>query len=391
VFEEVVEAPGAAWVQVRFGPETVLPGSSVGEEGLGGPGAFLRITSWQDGAEQTLYSDHLRQWRNTSAYFNGDAVTVALVSPAGSGPARVQVVEVIAGDAAPLGERTICGSLDGRERSSDPRIARLLPAGCTAWLIDDAGHGFLSAGHCADPSTGARIVEFNVPLSTATGLMVHPPPEDQYAVDPASLQVAAAPIEIGNDWSYFGAFANPDTGLTPYEAQQDGFVLLLTQPAAAGQTLRVTGYGAVDPLQGPMAWSFVQKTHTGPLTDVSGTTLHYRVDTSAGNSGSPVIDEESGRAIGIHTTAGCTEAGGSNSATALSHEGLHRALANPRGVCAQACPADRDGNHAADVMDLLSYLDEWFAHEETADLDRSGSTGVSDLLMYLDAWFAGCG
>jgi V8-like Glu-specific endopeptidase len=43
--------------------------------------------------------------------------------------------------------------------------------------------------------------------------------------------------------------------------------------------------------------------------------LRYRVDTEGGNSGSPVVDEATGMSISIHTNAGCTSGGGSNSGT----------------------------------------------------------------------------
>src|SRR5690606_27351967 len=115
LFQEVVSVPGASWLRLRFG-EVVLPGSSATEDG-----AFLRITSLMDGAEQTLHSDHGAQWRHTSAYFNGEAVLVELVAPAGAPPARVEVTEVIAGDPAPLDTRSICGSSDDRQLSQDAR------------------------------------------------------------------------------------------------------------------------------------------------------------------------------------------------------------------------------------------------------------------------------
>ncbi len=328
LFSEVVTVPNASWLRLRFG-DVALPGSSGADNA-----AYLRITSWKDGAEQTLYADHLAQWRNTSAYFNGDTVIVELLAHAGALPARVQLAEVIAGDVEPIEERTICGETDDRELSTDPRIGRTMPGGCTAWLIDDEYHSFLSAGHCAVVPTDVQVVEFNVPLSTSTGLIQHPPPQDQYAVDPASLQIVSGSIVIGNDWAYFGAFPNSITALTPFQAQQACFTTNRTPQPTAGTSMRVTGYGTVFSTQGPRTWNQVQKTHAGPLTSFTGQTLRYQADTTGGNSGSPIIDETDGRAIGIHTNGGCVASGGSNSGTSLAHSGLHDALANPRGVSA---------------------------------------------------------
>src|SRR5690606_1209852 len=99
-------------------------------------------------------------------------------------------------------------------------------------------------------------------------------------------------------------------------------------PAAAGQTIRITGYGTGG---GPSStWSQVQKTHTGPYSSLSGTTVRYRVDTTGGNSGSPVENEsDAGKVIGIHTHGGCTSSGGSNAGTAIQHTGIQNALNNP--------------------------------------------------------------
>ena len=38
----------------------------------------------------------------------------------------------------PDGDRSICGPTDDRELSDDPRSARAVPIGCTAWLFNDA-------------------------------------------------------------------------------------------------------------------------------------------------------------------------------------------------------------------------------------------------------------
>src|SRR5690606_4743604 len=132
-----------------------------------------------------------------------------------TGDNRLMIRSAIAGPAQPLGVDTICGPTDDRTLSSDQRVGRNQPTGCTSWLINDCNHCFLTAGHCA--GSGLQVVQFNVPLSTSGGSLQHPGPQDQYAVDSGSLQSNGGQ-GVGNDWAYFGVFDNSTTGLTPHQA-----------------------------------------------------------------------------------------------------------------------------------------------------------------------------
>ncbi|HSS65518.1 MAG TPA: hypothetical protein VLS27_13875, partial [Gammaproteobacteria bacterium] len=97
--------------------------------------------------------------------------------------------------------------------------------------------------------------------------------------------------------------------------------------------IRITGYGTTG-APAPLEWSLVQKTHTGPFVTSAITTVQYQTDTTGGNSGSPIVDETTGLAIGIHTHGGCFGDGsGANSGTAIDHPDLQLALENPTGVC----------------------------------------------------------
>jgi Trypsin-like peptidase domain len=323
-WETVVDAPNADWVRVRFG-EVILAHSTerVRE-------SYLRITSLEDGYEQYLDIDSLREWNNTTAYFNGGAVRVELmVSPNASGQInRVEVVGVQASKPSTT-DRSICFGVDDRELSFDDRDARLMPIGCTAWLFGDQGSCMLTAAHCG-PGTG-DVIQFNVPLSSNGGSPQNPPPQDQYPVDGSSVQQSGS-IFIGNDWAYFGVFDNSNTDMTPMEAQGASHTLSATNPPADGRPIRITGYGStVSPV--PPSWYLVQKTHVGPLISNSGNIVRYQTDTSGGNSGGVVLDENNNVAIGIHTNAGCNSTGGSNQATSLFNSGLQAALANPQGIC----------------------------------------------------------
>ena len=317
VYSQQVQVPDAAWLRLTFSQVILGVDPRTGEE------ASLRITSLLDGASQTHTSATLGQWNHTTAYFNGDTVTVELIVGPNATPSQVVIDEVLVGPAQGGGIESQCGPTDDRLPSTDDRAARILPIGCTGWLINDAANCFLTAGHCTG---GLDVIQFNVPLSSAGGNLQHPGPEDQYSVDATSTQSVAG--GIGNDWAYFGCFANTETGLTPGAAQGVSYVLAAAAPPVAGQMIRITGYG-VDST--PSAWNQIQQTHAGPYALLNGNQIGYQTDTEGGNSGSAAVDETTGLAIGIHTNGGCFSS--YNSGTAIHNGGLQNALANPQGVC----------------------------------------------------------
>jgi len=379
IFSQVVGVRGAGWIRLKFDV------ARLGAAPIGGEPTVLRLTSLLDGARQHLRAAHLEQWSDTSAYFNGNAVLVEVLADPGSRPSRIGATTAWVGPPdKPLVEMTICGASDDRVLSNDSRIGRVFPNGCTAWLIDDDAHCFLSAGHCTGGLSG---VEFNVPLSDSNGMHQHPGPEDQYANDFKSRQFTNG--GIGNDWAYFGCFRNTETGLTAFQAQGDAFSLASATPPADGRRVRVTGYGSTSsPI--PPEWNGAQKTHAGLYTGHPGTRLEYRTDTSGGNSGSPVIDDETGLAIGIHTHAGCTVDGGSNRGTAIDHPDLQAALASPRGVCIPLLP-DVDGNGVVDFADLVALFEAWGPCPLPplacpADLNGDGTVDFADLMELMSHW-----
>jgi len=314
IYSHVVHMHKASSIQVNFG-RTTLP-----------QGTWLRMTSMKDGAVQHLNATTLKQWKYNSAWFNGSMVLVELVAEPYSSSAHFTVDGVTYIEQL-IGDRSICDGVDDRELSYEDRDARALPIGCTAWVIDDPNHTFLTAGHCAGSASDIDVIEFNVPLSDPSGNIQHPGPEDQYTSDPESLQSNYS--QIGDDWAYFGCFPNSETGLTPYQAQNDYYVLSDSAPAVNGQQITICGYGVGDP--GP--YNQAQKIHTGPYSVVDGTSIGYRTDTTGGNSGSAVLNEDTGEAIGIHTNAGCGNGTGNNWGCGIHNSGLQNALANPQGVC----------------------------------------------------------
>jgi hypothetical protein len=331
VISHLVEVPGALWLRLSF---RSIELGELGESGeldeLGG--CTLRLVSARDGGVQELSTKHCREWRNHSAYFNGDAVLIEVIGEPNGGAARIVLDGVEAG-VQPSNLLSVCGKSDDRVLANDRSSARLLPALCTAFLIQDCNHCLLSAGHCA---AEASVAEFDVPPSGPTGVVFHPSPDDQYAVDAASLQFEDN--GTGADWSYFGCFANPNTGLTPFERQHLARPLAASAPpAASGVTIRITGFGS--DLATPSA-NFAQQTHRGPLLAVHGSALEYAVDTTSGESGAAIHWDQQGVSVGIHTHSGCDLAQTSgNRGTAIDHVALQSALASPRGVCSRSAAA----------------------------------------------------
>lgn len=318
----VVRVPGAVWLKLSFAG-TVLGGDPAAE------GARIRVTSMRDGGVQILNGESLEKAGYSSVYFNGDECLVEVIAHGGIGASVLRIADVTVGDEpGTIGIQTICGPTDDRALSSDARNARMLSIGCTAWLIGDANHSFLTAGHCT-PGT-SPVMQFRVPLSLANGTIVNPLPQDQYSADAASSQRVSG--GVGNDWQYIGAFTNSTTGMTAYQAQ-GGFYVIGSAPApTSGVQMRITGYGTVlAPVS--LTWNQVQKTHVGLYVSLTGNAVRYTTDTTGGNSGSPVVIEASGMAVGIHTHGGCNATGGQNAGTALQIAGLQGALAAPRSIC----------------------------------------------------------
>jgi len=322
IWSEVIHNPEAVWIRLSFEQ------AQLARQNEALKSSVIRITSLDDFATQHLNWITIDQWHNTSAYFNGDSVLIELIAAPNGLDNHITISEITIGiEDEQVGIETICGPTDDRELSEVARSSRLMNSGCTCWLIDDPHHQFLTAGHC---SGSMSVTEFNVPLSDSNGNIRHPGPEDQYPIDLSSVQYVYG--GVGDDWCYFACFPNSETGLTAYMAQGDFYELADSAPPVNGQDIRITGYGTVsNPV--PREWNQVQKTHAGPYYDRYGTTVQYQTDTSGGNSGSAVFNEEDGTAIGIHTHGGCYNGGGANYGTAIQNSGLQNALANPQGRC----------------------------------------------------------
>lgn len=327
IYREVVAAPGAPWLRLLFGP------SRLGRTGT------LVLTSLEDGASQVLTAESLEAWGHASAFFNGSAVEVALVSVPAEPRLRLRIDRLMVGErpsslrlkGGGLGVKTICGTTDDRVSSNDPGVGRIVPIGCTGWNVTNGAH--LTAGHC--DRFDAQILEFNVPASQSDGTIVHPPPQDQYPIVASSFVSAAT--GIGNDWAVFATNPNSNTGLRAVLAQGKAFRM---SRDSTSTNLRVTGYGVDGPPPDFGRFSFsprnsdsqTQQTHVGPNAGetVSGANdafWRYAVDTQPGNSGSPLVaNDAQALTLGIHTHGGCGTGGGNNHGTSFEHDGLETAI-----------------------------------------------------------------
>jgi hypothetical protein len=313
-FKGIVRIDDAPWIQLHFAEANL------------GNSSYIIIRSLKDNHWQKLSSVSLQQWQNFSAFFNGDAVEVTLyVAPADKN-IFININEVIVGEVKEVEFiESICFGDDLRVPSNHPATGRILNVGCTAWIIPNGK--IASAGHCISTASSVNVLQFNVPLSLSNGTIQHPGPNDQYPADQASRVFVNG--GVGNDWGVFQVFPNSNTQLMPREAQQAYFTLVQDLTPVS---IRITGYGVDGPPpnfgNGGARNEFnqTQQTHVGPNMNSSGTTMRYQTDTQGGNSGSPIIDEATGYAVGIHSHGGCGASGGNNNGTSFFNSAAWNAV-----------------------------------------------------------------
>ena len=316
---DLIFVPEAQWLRLSFNSARL------------GNASYIELTSLLDGGTQRLDSNTIRHWSYSSAYFNGDAVEIKLFIGAGDKDIHVDIREITVGE-WPSMTKSICGSNDDRTASNNSRVGRIVPVGCTGWIVDNGKH--VTAGHCLS-GNNADTLQFNVPLSNADRTLNHPGPEDQYPIISGSLDFRNG--GVGNDWGIFDVSDNSNTGLQPIDAQNASFSVV--QDLGPNQ-IRITGFGVDDGTANQ-----TNQTHIGPNAGSSGTTMRYTTDTTGGNSGSPVIDGNSSTAVGVHTHGGCSSSGGNNSGTSAFNSAFWSALNGQAPGCAaqgDACVIDSD-------------------------------------------------
>jgi V8-like Glu-specific endopeptidase len=375
-----IDNPTTREREVSLGVVTVERGPwmrvHVGDYDLG-RASYLTFTALDDHV-QRHDSRSLPDWQNWSAMFNGTEVQVAIHVAPGDFGVFAQIDQVRAPVLAPappadggVAGTGICNDFDDRGASSDSRVGRI--AGCTGWLVSNGA--VLTAGHCLSIGPGT-VMEFNVPPSLPNGVTVMAAPNDQYPVNPATMRSENG--GQGADWMVLGL--NPNANGRRAQAVQ-GFFFMTSLGPAIDTTLRVTGYGLDNTPTGPggsfclggpnqgnpctsdancppgnagqcsspagcdpdgsgsdfsnqfncSAASRTQQTTTGRLDDLDEDIIEFDVDIMPGNSGGPIIWENSdGYTIGIATHDGCNDffSGYNNHGTRLHRGALEAALQN---------------------------------------------------------------
>jgi len=355
-FQKLISIAGAPWLRLHFGPSNL------------GTASYLLLTAVQDGNQQRIDTRSMAEWNNKSAFFNGDAVQVELFAAEADTNIFFAIEEIMVGEETDTSQEaetpifpplvasdvdsplSICLPNDDRVASANPAVGRIMPIGCTAWIISNGL--YLTAGHCAEEGgvfdPRMATLQFNVPQSATNGAIRNPPAEHQYAIAQNTVRWSA-----GEDWAVFSVSPTADTTghrRLPPEAQ-DAFYRLSRD--ANPTTVTVTGYGTDGP--GPCfgdrrqpgcsipsptpvplnAANQTQQTHTGATISRTGNRWSYYVDTQGGNSGSPIIDTNASFriAVGIHTTgmptgsnAQCTTGSPGNSGTSFDYTGLRTAI-----------------------------------------------------------------
>lgn len=316
VFTQTVGEVDAPWLQLHFGNFDL------------GANSYLRLTSLEDGDEQHFTQRTLTIWEGNSAHFNGGLVRIEFfVAPGDEGVyATLEAFSVGEQGGAP---ESLCDGNDDRVASNDPAVGRIMPVGCTGWIVSNGT--YLSAGHCI--GGGFTILEFNVPASDPNGTTNPSLVDDQYPIISSSV-VSQWIGQVGQDWAVYDVGENTQTGLTPVFAQNDFFRMTRDNNPL---TIRITGYGIDETPPGSTggrnADNQTEQTDNGlsngeTVQATNDAYWAYRVDTESANSGSPIITQSlTETTLGIHTDAGCTSTGGANFGTSFENDDLENAIA----------------------------------------------------------------
>lgn len=346
ITEEEARDSGAFIKYELIGEESALSVSINFSDFSLGSGSMIQIRGTESDTPQIQWFDQktLTEWEGSTALFNGSYVGVFLFASADDPGAFYEISSVDIGQPATPrsslsaeslqqqaipGEEAIC-SADDRQRSSDNRMGRIMPVGCTGWM--ESGGKFLTAGHCAEGDR-MKFLQFEVPSSNSDGTPNHPPVMNQYKIVSGSVEFRNG--GIGNDWAVFDVATG--LGQEIPHSRYGSFFLRRDDNAT---DVWVRGYGVDDePSGAPPSLrnndSQTQQEHFGPLAGVNvvsetNAVIKHRVDTRGGNSGSPIfLADDPNVAIGIHSHGGCNNASWSaNHGTSFLNDALWGAIQN---------------------------------------------------------------
>jgi hypothetical protein len=354
-FTQVVTVPDANWLRLYFGDVVLKAGSSI------------RVTSRLDGEMQELDAGTLAMWSNSTAYFNGDTVTVELIAGAGTVGNRLTIDELgvpngVQQEAGGNGQCGICDGVDDRVPSTDLWTGRLFPAGCTASIYNTFSC-MVSAGHCIG---GNMVVQFKVPNSKSNCNTVSPPIADQFPI----INVVFDRNGPGDDWSVLESGVN-NLGERAYDRYGE-LRSISSVVATAGQACELTGYG----VDLTCTLNQTQQFADGTICSVFSNAYEFGVDLRGGNSGSSLMSNH--QIIGIVTHCPCC-----NIATRIDNLDFVAARA-------EVCAFDPPGNdECAGAVPLTATITEFLTFGATTstpplpgECDEGGGLAFEN-----DIWF----
>lgn len=312
-----------------------------------GTKSYVEITSILDGHSQQLNSETLSQWRNISAFLNGEYGKIDVYqhdTESGiSCPVERLITTTISHTQQHQNPQCTGTSLCGNSATDDlaripsihPAVARKIGgipnvndpsfiggsgnpedgfhSGGSVWIASNGS--IVSAGHVLDISERFMQISFNNPASTANGAIQLPSPDHQYAVDYSSF-ISNETTSSGGDWAVFNVYPNPNTGVLPQEVQESFYRVGNANIPSTGTKF---GYGIDVYPSGPCgslnsANRTLQQTNISSVT-MNGTGFTYVGVNEGGDSGGPVTTLINSIEVVIGPNAYCfgsTYSGGTN-------------------------------------------------------------------------------
>ncbi len=228
-----------------------------------GSNSYLLLEG-SDGAEQKLNAEALKNWSNSSAYFNGQTVKVSLYQAAGEEAVvklkELKVSEAIQGkethgvaqarnitNPANPSSNANGGEINLEEIPWAKAVGRFTNGNNslgTGWIAPNGAivtsdftyYERIWENEWADRDDGYDVIEFNVPNSNNDGSVNHPAPEDQYPINTTAIyrESEASPFKgkgyAGADVAILEPLKN-STGLLPGERQQQ-YLRILPNPSS---------------------------------------------------------------------------------------------------------------------------------------------------------------
>jgi lysyl endopeptidase len=325
---DTVASPGAEFVRVHFS-RFDLP-----------PGDFVRVSSL-DGAQSWLYEGRGPQGTGEFWAFavDGDTALVELHTGAGAAKGRGYRIDKLGHGTESLGGQkkgdytdVVCGT-DGREDAAchastvnmNP-IARLLfQSGgsmyvCTGWLVAGANaNTMVTNNHCFDTQSETTTVQakFGYQRSGCGSGTVGAGTDFAGGTFLKTNTERKKGSRGGLDYTIFTLLGNPEASWGEYTAtsKAPSVGLVIDFPQHPGGNAKEIGWWEDGAHTVRCKVNTVNATYGGAS---SGSQMGYGCDSEGGSSGSPILDDATGRVIGLHHYGGVTSSPCLNSGTMMS-------------------------------------------------------------------------